>query len=168
MEKVYGATGRQDGLYKIGRNKWELIFGFCKDSEEEQTGWNYRQRFTSKPTVDEIKAIISAQIDADTDENILHGFVWNGKPVKLDTENQTNILGILVNLPLEGDGLFPMTFKLGDHADGSPAFHEFTSAQEFAGFAKSATNHKQAAYNKGWREKQSINWEDDIWNASQQ
>lgn len=168
MNKVYGATGRQDGLYNIGKNKWELIYGFGKDNDEDATGWNYRQRFTSKPTVNEIKVIISAQIDADTDENILHGFVWNGLPVKLDTENQTNILGILVNLPLGGDSLFPMTFKLGDHADGTPAFHEFTSAQEFADFAKSATSHKQAAYNKGWQEKLSINWEADIWKALQQ
>lgn len=168
MEKVYGATGRQDGLYKIGRNKWELIFGFGKDSEQEQTGWNYRQRFTSKPTLDEIKAIISAQIDADTDENILHGFVWKELPVKLDIENQTNILGILVNLPLGGDSLFPMTFKLGDYSDGTPAFHEFTSAQEFADFAKSATSHKQEAYSKGWQEKSTINWESEIWSASQQ
>lgn len=168
MEKIYGATGRQDGLYKIGRNKWELIFGFGKDSEQEQTGWNYRQRFSSRPSLDEIKAIISAQIDADTDENILHGFVWNGLPVKLDTENQTNILGILVNLPLGGDSLFPMTFKLGDHADGTPAFHEFANAQEFAEFAKQATAHKQNAYAKGWTEKSSIDWEAEIWNASQQ
>lgn len=167
MEKVYGATGRQDGLYKIGRNKWELIFGFGKDSEEEQTGWNYRRRFNSKPTLEEIKAVVSAQIDADTNENILNGFVWNGLPVKLDTESQTNILGILVNLPLGGDSLFPMTFKLGDNADGSPAFHEFTSAAEFAGFAQAATAHKQAAYAKGWSEKSNINWEDEIWNCAQ-
>lgn len=32
MEKRYGAVGRQDGLYKIGRNKWELIYGFGKDN----------------------------------------------------------------------------------------------------------------------------------------
>lgn len=165
MEKIYGATGRQDGLYKIGRSKWELIFGFGKDSEEEQTGWNYRQRFTAKPTLDEIKAIVSAQIDSDTDENILHGFVWNELPVKLDTENQTNILGILVNLPLAGDTLFPMTFKLGDHADGTPAFYTFTTAKEFGDFAQAATLHKQTAYSKGWEEKSNINWEDAIWNG---
>ncbi len=160
MEKRYGASGPQNGLEKIGKNKYELIYGFGKDREDDEIGWNYRQRFSAKPTVNEIKAIISAQIDADTDENILHGFVWNGLPVKLDTENQTNILGILVNLPLGGDSLFPMTFKLGDYPDGTPAFHEFTSAQEFGEFAQAATAHKQAAYAKGWREKSSINWEE--------
>lgn len=165
MEKVYGANGRQDGLYKIGRSKWELIFGFGKDSEEEQTGWNYRQRFREKPTFDEVKAIISAQIDLDTDENILHGFVWNGVPVKLDTENQTNILGVLVNLPLRGDGLFPMTFKLGEYPDGSPAFYEFSSASEFGDFAQAATEHKQSAYAKGWEQKSTVDWEE-IWNKS--
>ena len=38
MKKIYGATERQEGLYKIGRNKRELIYGFGKDSEEAETG----------------------------------------------------------------------------------------------------------------------------------
>lgn len=34
MEKVYGATSAQNGLYHIGRNKWEVIYGFGKDNQE--------------------------------------------------------------------------------------------------------------------------------------
>lgn len=159
MQKVYGSPKRQDGLYQIGRNKYELIYGFGKDHESDETGYNYRQRFTYRPTLDEIKAAISEQIDRNTDESILNGFVWNGLPVKLDTENQTNILGVLVNIQLGGDSLFPMTFKLGDFPDGSPAFNEFASASEFADFAQAATAHKQEAYAKGWQEKAGIDWE---------
>ena len=58
MNKIYGATERQDGLYKIGRNKWELIYGFGKDSEDEEVGYNYRERFDYKPAADEIKAVV--------------------------------------------------------------------------------------------------------------
>ena len=57
MKKIYGATERQDGLYKIGRNKWELIYGFGKDSEKAETGYNYRERYSHKPTPDEVKAV---------------------------------------------------------------------------------------------------------------
>lgn len=38
MEKVYGSPVRQDGLYKVGRNKWELIYGFGKDDETAESG----------------------------------------------------------------------------------------------------------------------------------
>ena len=48
MEKVYGSPKRQDGLYKVGRNKYEIIYGFGKDSDTDETGWNYRQRFNIK------------------------------------------------------------------------------------------------------------------------
>lgn len=155
MEKVYGSPVRQDGLIKVGKNEWELIYGF---GEDENGGWNWRQRFRYLPTPEEIASIINAQIDEATDEKIAHGLVWNELPVTLDTEAQTNILGVLVSLPL-GDSMFPMTFKLGDFADGTPAFYEFKSSEEFASFAKAATDHKQAMYSEGWTEKMQLNLE---------
>lgn len=151
MEKVYGSPKRQDGLYKVGKNEWELIYGF---GEDENGGWNWRQRFTpTQPTREEILSVIKKQIDISTDEKIANGMKWNEKPVKLDTEAQTNILGILVNVSAVGDAMFPMTFKLGDDANGDPVFHEFENAQEFGAFALAATNHKQNAYSEGWQEK---------------
>ena len=96
MEKRFGSPKRQDGLMKVGRNKYDLFFGFGKENEEDTSGWNYYHRFTHRPTLDEIKAVINRQIDADTDETILHGMTWEGKPVKLDSESQTNLLGLFV------------------------------------------------------------------------
>lgn len=58
MEKVYGSSVRQDGLYKVGHNKWELIYGFGKDNEQDENGWNWRHRFTGKPTIDEIAGVM--------------------------------------------------------------------------------------------------------------
>ena len=97
MEKRFGSPKRQDGLMKVGRNKYDLFFGFGKENEEDTSGWNYYHRFTHRPTLDEIKAVINRQIDADTDETILHGMTWEGKPVKLDSESQTNLLGLLLS-----------------------------------------------------------------------
>ena len=48
LEKIYGATARQDGLYKIGRNKYELIYGYGVDGEN---GYNWRRRYRNLPTV---------------------------------------------------------------------------------------------------------------------
>ena len=54
MKKIYGAKERQDGLYSIGRNKWEVFFGFWKDNEEDENGFNLRKKYTKKPTNEEI------------------------------------------------------------------------------------------------------------------
>ena len=114
MKKIYGAQERQDGLYRIGRNKWEIIFGFGKDSEDETTGYNYRKRFNHLPTLDEIKAVIFKQVNEDTDRAIEYGLTWNGLPVHLDNETQGNIVGMLALLPVAGDSMFPKTFKVGE------------------------------------------------------
>lgn len=164
MEKVYGAIGRQDGLYKIGRNKWELIFGFGKDNEEDQSGWNYRQRFTSKPSLDEIKEIITAQIEADFSERLRAGFDWHGKRVEYSEERKSDFTGLITGLQA---GLFqlPLTMNLSDTA---LVLHEFTSIEEVGEVAAGICSHKTTVTNAKWLEKSSINWEDEIWNASQQ
>ena len=153
MKKIYGAQERQDGLYRIGRNKWEIIFGFGKDSEDETTGYNYRKRFNHLPTLDEIKAVIFKQVNEDTDRAIEYGLTWNGLLVHLDNETQGNIVGMLALLPVAGDSMFPKTFKVGEYENGEPAFYEFTSVKEFAEFAKTASDHKERMYALGWQEK---------------
>lgn len=156
MKKIYGAQGRQDGLYRIGRNKWEMIFGFGKDSEDDTSGYNYRERFDHKPTFEELKATIFAQVDADTDNAIEYGLEWNGLPVRLNAETQNNIVGMLAMIPIAGESIFPKKFKLGEYPDGQPAFYEFTSVADFAAFAKAASDHKESMYNIGWQEKELV------------
>ena len=73
LEKIYGATARQDGLYKIGRNKYELIYGYGVDGEN---GYNWRRRYRNLPTVEELKTDIEDTVNALTDEKILKGFSW--------------------------------------------------------------------------------------------
>lgn len=160
MEKRFGSPKRQDGLMRVGRNKYDLFFGFGKEHEEDTSGWNYYHRFTHRPTLDEIKAVINKQIDADTDETILHGMTWEGKPVKLDSESQTNLLGLLLSAQ-SGMATFPKKYKLGDYPDGSAAYHEFADATEFIAFVSAAIAHKDNAYAKGWDEKEALeksNW----------
>ena len=49
MEKIYGTTQRQDGLQRIGKNKWLLYFGYY---ETEDGNYEYRHTFSRKPTMD--------------------------------------------------------------------------------------------------------------------
>lgn len=73
MDKRYGASQRNDCLMRIGRNKWELIYGYGSDGN---MGWNWRKRFPYKPTFDEIKSIVTEQINANTEE--IYAAVLNG------------------------------------------------------------------------------------------
>lgn len=156
MEKVYGSPKRQDGLYKVGLNTYELIYGFGKENPDDETGWNWRERFTGKPSLETIYETIQKTIDEEADRKIIYGMEWKGFPVKLDTEAQTNILGLLVNLPYDDGSMFPMNFKLGDYPDGSPAFYQFQNALELAEFAKAATEYKQSCYAECWGEKEQM------------
>ena len=156
MNKIYGATERQDGLYKIGRNKWELIYGFGKDSEDEEVGYNYRERFDYKPAADEIKAIIISLINKQTDEKILSGFKWNGINVWLSTENQINFKAAY-DLAVQTNGtLLPVRFKLGEDAEGTPVYYTFTDIDTFTEFYVGAVNHITSCIKDGWNEKDNI------------
>lgn len=156
MKKIYGATERQDGLYKIGRSKWEIIYGFGKDSENDATGFNYRERFDHKPTADEVKSIIISQINKLTDESILSGFKWNGINVWLSTENQINFKATY-DLAVQTNGsILPIKFKLGEDAAGNPMYFTFTDVDTFTEFFVSAVQHVTSCINDGWVEKDSI------------
>ena len=156
MKKIYGATKRQDGLYKIGRSKWEIIYGFGKDSENDETGFNYRERFDHKPTADEVKSIIISQINKQTDESILSGFKWNGINVWLSTENQINFKATY-DLAVQTNGsILPIKFKLGEDAAGNPMYFTFTDVDTFTEFYVSAVQHVTSCINEGWVEKDSI------------
>lgn len=155
MEKVYGSPKRQDGLYKIGRDKYELIYGF---GEDEHGTWNYRQRFSYKPTADEVKRIIEAQINADTDSAILSGFEWHGKPVYLSAENQMNFKAAYDIARDTDSATLPVKFKLGEDADGKPVYHTFTKLEPLADFISKAFAFINQKLNAGWSEKDGIDY----------
>lgn len=157
MEKKYGSPMRQDGLYKVGNDKWELIYGFGKDNESEEIGWNWSQRFVGgKPAPGMVKAIITAQIDTETDKKILSGFVWKDMPVWLSKENQMNFKAAY-DLAVQSNGAtLPVTFKLGEDADGNPLYYEFASMDDFADFYTKAVAHITRSLEEGWKEKDAI------------
>lgn len=157
MEKVYGSPKRQDGLYKVGRNKYELIYGFGKDREDDETGWNYRQRFDHRPTLDEIKGIIETQINSDTEAKILTQFSWNGKPVWLSQENQMNFKAAYDITVQTNGATLPIKFKLGEDEDG-PVYHTFTKIEPFSDFILKAFTFVNTTLNEGWKEKDSVDY----------
>lgn len=163
MKKIYGAQGRQDGLYCIGRNKWELIYGFGKDNPDDEFGYNFRQRFTSKPSLREIEEIIKTTINTETDEKIISGFVWRGMSVWLSQENQFNYK-TAYDLAVQLDGRnLPIKFKFG--TDDEPQYFTFEVMEDFADFFFSATSYVNETLNAGWTEKDWVHDNIDIFDC---
>lgn len=151
MEKRYGATERHDRLMKIGRNKWELIYGYGTDGV---SGWTYRERFTRKPTQDEIKEIIIAQINRNVEEKILCGLVWKDMPIWLSTENQFNYKSAYDLAVQTGGQSLPVKFKFG--TDEQPVYHTFTTLDDLQEFYMTSLAFVQQVLDEGWQEKDNL------------
>lgn len=149
MEKVYGSPVRQDGLYKIGRSKWELIYGFGKDNPDDEVGWNWRQRFTHRPTIDEMKEAIIGAIRRESAEQLRYGLKWNGLTVEYTEERKSDLTGIIVGL--QGGFInLPLELNLGSSADGRPSVFTFTSPDQVGAVAAGIAAHKVAVSKAEW------------------
>lgn len=132
------------------------------DIEETENGWECEEICINhkEPHLEaaEVKKIVIDRINAKTDARILSGFRWNGINVWLSEENQRNFSEAQrVALMTNGQSL-PVTFKLGENAEGNPVYHEFTSVEELTGFYLAAVAFIQQCLVEGWQEKDSIDW----------
>lgn len=155
MEKVFGATVRNDQLIVHGTGKAILIYGY---GEEDGQGFDYRHVFNSKPTREELKKVIEAHINELTDQKILSGFIWNGKKVWLSSENEFNFKAAY-DLAVQTEGsTLPIKFKLGEDENGDPVYHTFKTMNAFTDFYTSAIAFINQTLNEGWEEKDNVDY----------
>ena len=102
-----------------------------------------------KPSFEQAKTAILADINERVKAKIIGGFVWNDKPVWLSEENQMNFAQAVV----------PATFKIGEEADGTPIYQEFTTKTELKNFVEACVTYKQQCLTDGWTEKDGIDWD---------
>lgn len=154
MDKIYGTSIRQDGLQKVGRNRWDLFYGFGKD-ETDGMGYNWRTSFDHQPTIEEVRETITAQISQNTQKAITEGYQWNGKLVWLSAENQANYT-LAYNMAKNGDLETMPTVKLGP--DEAPVYYTFKDIEELTAFAKGMRRHIQECLDASWAERKEIDW----------
>lgn len=71
---------------------------------KEEEGWfAFETVFDHAPTVDEIRAVINGHIDELTQKEIINGFSWNGRPVRLTDTAQRNFLFAVYSLNHTGE-----------------------------------------------------------------
>lgn len=151
MEKIYGTTQRQDGLQRIGKNKWLLYFGHYKS---EDGNYEYRHTFSRKPTMDEIKQLVRDTIDAETRDKIVNRFEYDGIKVWLSDEKQRNYASLENNESIA----YPLTLKLNEEADATPVYYTFETREDFIKFSKEASAYILDTIMDGWKEKDNIDW----------
>ena len=119
---------------------------------------------TSTLSLQTVKDAIIDDINARTDEKIISGFVWSPQaggdaiPVWLSTENQFNFKSAY-DLAVQKQGAtLPVTFKMGEHADGTPVYHTFETMEDADDFYLQAVGYINQCLEAGWTEKDSIDW----------
>lgn len=115
-------------------------------------------------TLQMVKAAVESDINAKTTEAIIAGFQYTVKHgaqqgtnvnVWLSKENQSDFHAMHQN----ADGLsFPVRYKVGELADGTPVYEEFADAAEMHAICSALTNHILSRQQQGWAEKDGIDW----------
>ena len=118
----------------------------------------FYKKQTAKPTIEQVKKAVLDDINKQTDEKILTGFVWNDMPVYLSDENQRNFSEAQRIAMIIPDAILPVTFKLGEQADETPIYYEFRTAEELTGFYLQAVAFINQTLADGWQRKDGIDW----------
>lgn len=154
MQKIYGITARQDGLLQIGRNRWDLFYGFGKD-EDSELNYAWYTSFNREPTQEEVRQVINDQITQNAQAAITKGYKWKGHQVWLSVENQQNYIadyimaknGVIKKLP---------TIKLG--SEQSQVYYTFSDIEDFSEFVAGIRQHIQDCLSSSWEERKAIDW----------
>lgn len=162
MNKVYGILKQ---FAPIRSDRSRLIVSYeCQPLEDGIHAIWYEIYFYKKPhpvvIFDDIKYAILSDINAQTDQKILSGFVWNNKPVWLSSENQFNFKAAYDLAVQTGGQSLPVKFKIGENEEGEPIYHTFEDMAEFTDFYTKAIAFINQCLNEGWERKDAINWDD--------
>ncbi len=125
-----------------------IMYGLKEDGEKAEWYQLVFYKKQGKPSFEQVKAAIIADINEKVKAKIIGGFVWNDKPVWLSEENQMNFAQAVV----------PATFKIGEDANGDPIYQDFNTKTELKNFVEACVAWKQQCLTEGLAEKDSIDW----------
>lgn len=161
MSKICGKI-EDFSLVRDERSRYVVGYGLTATGVNDMYEWfevYFYKKCDGKPTLEAVKKAIHEDINKQTDEKILTGFVWNNKPVWLSEENQKNFSEAQrVAMMTEGQSL-PVKFKLGEDEDGEPVYHTFNSLNVLTEFYMQGVAFINQCLQEGWQRKDDIDWE---------
>ena len=159
MSKVFGLTERYQPLR---RTSTQTVVSYDRETVDSKNSTWYEIVFyhkrDGKPTLTQIRAAISADINDRVRQRITSTLSWNQKPVWLSTENQQDWKAAY-DRALQTDGAnLPLKFKIGEQEDGTPVYHTFTSVNAFGDFWAACLQHIHQCLADGWQKKDEMDW----------
>lgn len=133
------------------KNKWRIRWDV--QSSENGNVTFMEHDFDHRPSGDEVKEVVIAWYNANIDNEIVAGFVWNGLPVWLSGENQFNYKAAY-DLAVQEPRSLPVTFKFG--SEDTPVYHEFSTLEELTDFYTKVMKYIQDTLKSGWQNKDAF------------
>lgn len=165
MNKV---SGKKSDFSLIREERSRIVLGYGQKKVTGQNLYEWYEVYLNKNetpqlTLQMVKDAINEDINAQTDEKILKGFVWTpegGEPISvwLSDENQRNFSEAQRMAEKYGNAVLPLTFKLGETEDGTPVYHTFETTAELDDFYVKAFSYVNHTLSEGWAEKDAIDW----------
>ena len=132
MKRVEGTSGiKLIECVSPARNRWRIRW----DVQEREDG-------------------SASYMEEGFDREILSGFLYEGMPVWLSSENQFNYKAAYDLAVQTGGATLPVTFKFG--TDEVPQYREFVTLEELTDFYTKAMKHVQDTLSDGWRKKDAF------------
>ena len=133
-------------------------FAFNESIQEENSYWEFEEIiFKHKPSLEEIKTLITDYYNKCCDKEILSGFVYNNLPVWLSQENQLNYKSAFDLAKQTNSSNLPVKFKFG--TDIEPQYFVFETLEKLEDFYIKMNQFIHSTLEKNWNLKDDINWE---------
>ena len=158
MSKIHGP---KECFVPVRQDASRIIVSYEKVDDGENNAFWHEITFYKKqgiPTFEQVKQAVFEDINRQTDEKILTGFVWNNINVWLSEENQRNFSEAQRIAMFSPESIMPVKFKLGEDEEGNPVYHEFETANELTDFYMHAVAFINHCLAEGWMRKDNINW----------
>lgn len=144
--------GPKECYAPIRENATQVIISYDKVADGKKNAYWHEVYFNknrnAKPSLDQIKDAVLADINQRVKAKIIGGFVWTGINVWLSTENQMNFV----------QAIAPVTLKIGENEEGEAVYQQFDTQEELKAFADACILWRQQCLQEGWQKKDSIDW----------
>ena len=126
-----------------------VMYGL-NQTEGEMAEWRQIEFYKKqgRPSFEQVKAAIIADINARITEQIIGGMTFEDKPVWLSIENQINFTTATA----------PCRLKIGEETDGTPVYHDFETKAQLKAFNDACLAWKNECLEAGRAEKEGIDW----------
>jgi hypothetical protein len=153
MKRVEGAAGAlpMECVNPV-KDKWRVRWD--EQAAEGNSVTYMEEEFDHKPSIDEIKSVITAYTNEQINAEIISTFKYKGNNVWLSQENQFNYKAAYDLAVQSGGTTLPVTFKFG--TDEKPVYYKFTTMKDLSDFYISAMEYVQKSLEKGWKKKDEV------------